>query len=308
MPKNICVKCRLTTGDIKFPYSKIKAKVWSEKIAVPGICGQRKEFCGKKSHYLCQDCYDANIVGTSSENVVFNLLEVDHEIDHEEEVHEMDHEEVVHEVLNMEEVNLSEASFQNTQQNIILKDDNPEYNELPSSSNMLPYNKCKACEYYKSSSHEHYTHRIRAEEKLSQTIEDVIFYGEKVLQLNKLCEDLQSENAILMRKLEESSNDLNAIKVNLLKFLTEDQIVRLRDGVTKGRTYEEDTVTSSLALWFASGSVGYKYLQNKGLPLPSVSTLHKKLAQVSFPPGRAQQMNELLSRKVKKGSKINKNI
>jgi hypothetical protein len=132
-----------------------------------------------------------------------------------------------------------------------------------------------------------------------ETVQKLISTSEQALQLNTLCEKLQGENDDLKQKLDDSRKQNKHLQEKLQIFLTQDQIERLYDGVTRGRAYMEDTITSSISLWFASGNVGYSYLLNHGLPIPSISTLHKRLEKVIFPSGQALHIMELLSRKVR---------
>jgi regulator of replication initiation timing len=136
------------------------------------------------------------------------------------------------------------------------------------------------------------------EMQLKKVAEDAIEACEKVLHINKVCEELQLENDRLKAVLHEKCEDSEKLTLNLNKFLTNDQVQRLTDGVKRGRAYTEETIISSISFWFSCGSVGYAHLLNKHVPLPSISTLHKRLGNISFQAGRAPHINELLSRKV----------
>jgi hypothetical protein len=160
------------------------------------------------------------------------------------------------------------------------------------------FKNCYSCKFLRQQQEETDKLMTNLRDKFSTAVRDVIETSEQLLHMNSVCEDLQEENKMLLQKYNDSCRENQNLRDNLLKFFTTDQLSRLNDGVTRGRKYEEDTITLSISLWFACGSVGYTHLVHKGLPLPSISTLQKRLATVIFTPGRQLHMNELLSRKV----------
>lgn len=62
-------------------------------------------------------------------------------------------------------------------------------------------------------------------------------------------------------------------------FLTEEQISALK---TKPTTWSSETIILALKLRFSLGIHGYNYLRNTNYPLPSYSTLNKRLRNLEM--------------------------
>jgi hypothetical protein len=115
----------------------------------------------------------------------------------------------------------------------------------------------------------------------------------KIEWLLKECAKYEDENQLMNQKYTDCMSKLETLTSNLLNCFTSDQLQRFEDGVTRGRAYTAETITACIGMWFATGKVGYQYLLEKKFPLPSISTLHKKLALVHFPVGRAEHITDL---------------
>jgi hypothetical protein len=165
------------------------------------------------------------------------------------------------------------------------------FNHLQASLSILNRKSCHDCESLKK-------REVELSTKLFESIDKLYDMSEDLRKLTIMCEQLKLENKILRDKDEKNCKEREKVMEKLRKMFTMDQITRLHDGVTRGRAYTDETLTQSIRLWFASGSVGYEYLLNQGMPIPSISTLHKKLANVVFTPGRSLHIIELLSKKV----------
>jgi hypothetical protein len=137
-----------------------------------------------------------------------------------------------------------------------------------------------------------------SELKVQMCQDEVHESASKIEWLAKQCAQYEERNEILDEKCTQYMTKFDSICSNIQRCFTSDQLQRFEDGVSRGRAYTSETITASIAMWFAMGKVGYQHLVDKKFPLPSISTLHKNLANVHFPVGRAPHLINLLSKKV----------
>jgi len=82
----------------------------------------------------------------------------------------------------------------------------------------------------------------------------------------------------------------------LEKFLNKDQIMAL--STNKIHEWSKETIVKSLKLRFSLGVSGYNYLHETKFPIPSYSTLNRKLQQCSLQTGIYNHMRDPLIQKV----------
>jgi hypothetical protein len=255
-------------------------------------------------YFSIQECYDKYINPNNKERKKVRKLNCNqsvYEAIEENQSEHIDNPTLPEEDLNDEALEMNyENEFGTTQiehhvARNVSKSNNTNLDNYRSNLSSSP---CFECEIQRQHKEEAYEMIKHLEVKLRRTAADFVEVSEQLLKMNKYCEDLQEEHTKILKKYEESCTQIQRVKEKLHQLFTNDQVARLQDGVTRGRTYDEDTITSSISLWFSSGSVGYSHLLHKGFPFPSISTLQKRLSKVVFLPGRPLYMNELLSRKV----------
>jgi len=100
---------------------------------------------------------------------------------------------------------------------------------------------------------------------------------------------LEQTNASFKQQLED--------KTKLLEnFLNKDQIMAL--STNKIHEWSKETIVKSLKLRFSLGVSGYNYLHETKFPIPSYSTLNRKLQQYPLQTGIYNHMKDLINLKV----------
>ena len=77
-----------------------------------------------------------------------------------------------------------------------------------------------------------------------------------------------------------------------------EQLEILKGKSSMGVTWSTATIKTALKLRFGCGTTGYNLLLSQGYPLPTIRTLQKRTAKISFEPGIAEDIFFLLKTKV----------
>lgn len=93
--------------------------------------------------------------------------------------------------------------------------------------------------------------------------------------------------------------ELKGSDVILKRVFNEDQIDALEKNSTRGMKWSNETIELGLKLKFSCGSTGYNLLIKNNIPLPSISTLNRRLENLKFDTGILHEVMEFLSKKVK---------
>ena len=78
----------------------------------------------------------------------------------------------------------------------------------------------------------------------------------------------------------------------------EDQINALSRTSTRGMAWSTQTIKKALRLRFSCGTSGYNELIRSNIPLPSISTLQRRIKQIGFAPGIISSVFAYLKSKV----------
>lgn len=99
-------------------------------------------------------------------------------------------------------------------------------------------------------------------------------------------------------RAEKKKKEITHSDVLLKKVFNEDQITALGKNSTRGMEWSNETIELGLKLKFSCGSTGYGLLIKNNLPLPSISTLNRRLENLKFDTGILHEVMEFLSKKV----------
>ncbi|XP_073671126.1 transposable element P transposase [Paramisgurnus dabryanus] len=80
-------------------------------------------------------------------------------------------------------------------------------------------------------------------------------------------------------------------------FFSKDQIKAICKKSKRGIRWEKNTVKKALQVRFATGSTGYKALQDMGIPLPDIRTLQRKVQFIKMEPGILEEVFDMLKLK-----------
>ncbi|XP_077485470.1 uncharacterized protein LOC144095680 [Amblyomma americanum] len=90
------------------------------------------------------------------------------------------------------------------------------------------------------------------------------------------------------------------------RFLNADQISALSKNSTQGHTWSAETVKQGLQIKFVCGTTGYETLRKLGYPLPSSSTLARKIQGLKFLPGILQEVFDVMKCKAETMENVEK--
>lgn len=96
----------------------------------------------------------------------------------------------------------------------------------------------------------------------------------------------------------EAEKKLAQHEQSLKKLFNPDQLNALKRRSTQGMTWELSTVKKALQLRFSCGTAGYNHLLAQGQPLPSVSTLQKRMKTLPFAAGILRSVFNYMKPKV----------
>lgn len=100
-------------------------------------------------------------------------------------------------------------------------------------------------------------------------------------------------------RAEKNKTELKGSNVLLKRVFNDDQIDALGKKSTRGMEWSNETIELGLKLKFSCGSTGYGLLIKNNIPLPSISTLNRRLENLKFDTGILHEVFEFLSKKVK---------
>eukprot|EP00094_Tigriopus_californicus_P004020 TCALIF_03873-PA protein Name:"Similar to T Transposable element P transposase (Drosophila melanogaster)" AED:0.29 eAED:0.37 QI:0/-1/0/1/-1/1/1/0/419 len=103
--------------------------------------------------------------------------------------------------------------------------------------------------------------------------------------------DLRQENDRLQMENDQMSQTLQ-------KIFNPDQIDALTRSSGRVCQWTDSTTKKAMHLYFTCGTSGYELIVKQGWPLPSISTLNRRMQAVQFEPGTLEEMFVLLETKV----------
>jgi hypothetical protein len=102
----------------------------------------------------------------------------------------------------------------------------------------------------------------------------------------------------LRRRLAREKKRNTNLKMNLKRFLNDDQIQCLELRSRKAARWSNPTVKKALQIRCATGTLGYNHLLKQGFPLPSYRTLCSKVEAAQFSPGLQRDVLDWLKMKL----------
>lgn len=100
-------------------------------------------------------------------------------------------------------------------------------------------------------------------------------------------------------RTEKKKKELKGSDVILKRVFNDDQVEALERNSTRGMEWSNETIELGLKFKFSCGSTGYDLLLKNNIPLPSISTLNRRLENLKFDTGILHEVMEFLSKKVK---------